>query len=46
MKFVQDNQARSTYGVIRGLHFQLDPTGTNQIDPCFKRRYTGCGSGC
>ena len=22
-KFVQDNQARSTYGVLRGLHYQL-----------------------
>jgi len=25
IRFVQDNQARSTYGVIRGLHYQLDP---------------------
>ena len=25
IKFVQDNQARSTYGVIRGLHYQLAP---------------------
>jgi dTDP-4-dehydrorhamnose 3,5-epimerase len=24
-RFVQDNQARSCYGVIRGLHYQLDP---------------------
>ncbi len=24
-KFVQDNQARSGYGVIRGLHYQLNP---------------------
>ncbi len=23
--FVQDNQARSTYGVLRGLHYQLPP---------------------
>lgn len=23
--FVQDNQSRSTYGVIRGLHYQLPP---------------------
>src|ERR1700744_1903383 len=23
--FVQDNQSFSTYGVIRGLHYQLDP---------------------
>lgn len=25
LKFVQDNQSRSTYGVIRGLHYQLHP---------------------
>jgi len=24
-KFIQDNQSRSVYGVIRGLHFQKDP---------------------
>lgn len=23
--WVQDNQSRSTYGVVRGLHFQLEP---------------------
>jgi dTDP-4-dehydrorhamnose 3,5-epimerase len=23
--FVQDNHSRSTYGVIRGMHFQVDP---------------------
>jgi dTDP-4-dehydrorhamnose 3,5-epimerase len=25
IKFVQDNQARSVYGVVRGLHFQHEP---------------------
>jgi dTDP-4-dehydrorhamnose 3,5-epimerase len=25
IKFVQDNQAQSSYGVIRGLHYQLAP---------------------
>jgi dTDP-4-dehydrorhamnose 3,5-epimerase len=25
IQFVQDNQAKSSYGVIRGLHYQLDP---------------------
>jgi dTDP-4-dehydrorhamnose 3,5-epimerase len=25
IKFVQDNQAKSSYGVIRGLHFQQNP---------------------
>jgi len=24
-EFIQDNQSRSTYGVIRGLHFQKEP---------------------
>jgi dTDP-4-dehydrorhamnose 3,5-epimerase len=24
-KFVQDNQSRSSYGVIRGLHYQMEP---------------------
>lgn len=24
-RFIQDNQVRSVYGVIRGLHYQLDP---------------------
>ncbi|MBX2841052.1 MAG: dTDP-4-dehydrorhamnose 3,5-epimerase [Flammeovirgaceae bacterium] len=25
INFVQDNQSQSSYGVIRGLHYQLDP---------------------
>ncbi len=25
IQFVQDNQAKSSYGVLRGLHYQLDP---------------------
>ncbi len=25
IRFVQDNQAKSNFGVIRGLHYQLDP---------------------
>jgi dTDP-4-dehydrorhamnose 3,5-epimerase len=25
IKFIQDNQAQSCYGVIRGLHYQLNP---------------------
>jgi dTDP-4-dehydrorhamnose 3,5-epimerase len=31
MKFVQDNQARSAYGVIRGLHFQLPPYAQTKL---------------
>jgi dTDP-4-dehydrorhamnose 3,5-epimerase len=29
--FVQDNQARSSYGVIRGLHYQLDPYAQTKL---------------
>lgn len=31
IKFVQDNQARSAYGVIRGLHFQLAPYAQTKL---------------
>lgn len=31
IKFVQDNQAWSTYGVIRGLHFQLSPNAQTKL---------------
>ncbi|MGG9970266.1 dTDP-4-dehydrorhamnose 3,5-epimerase [Ferruginibacter sp. SUN002] len=31
IKFVQDNQARSTYGVIRGLHYQLNPYAQTKL---------------
>ena len=31
MQFVQDNQAKSTYGVIRGLHYQLAPFGQTKF---------------
>ena len=30
-EFVQDNQSRSTYGVIRGLHFQKDPFAQTKL---------------
>lgn len=29
--FVQDNQARSTYGVLRGLHYQLEPHAQTKL---------------
>jgi len=29
--YVQDNQSRSTYGIIRGLHFQKDPKAQSKI---------------
>ena len=31
MNFIQDNQARSTYGVIRGLHYQLAPNAQTKF---------------
>jgi dTDP-4-dehydrorhamnose 3,5-epimerase len=30
-KFVQDNQSRSSYGVIRGLHYQLNPYAQTKL---------------
>ncbi len=30
-KFIQDNQSRSTYGVIRGLHYQLEPFAQTKL---------------
>lgn len=29
--FVQDNEARSTYGVLRGLHYQVEPKGMTKL---------------
>lgn len=29
--FLQDNQSRSSYGVIRGLHYQLNPYGQAKL---------------
>lgn len=31
IKFVQDNQAKSGYGVIRGLHYQLNPYAQTKL---------------
>jgi dTDP-4-dehydrorhamnose 3,5-epimerase len=31
IKFVQDNQAKSSYGVVRGLHFQLAPHAQTKL---------------
>jgi dTDP-4-dehydrorhamnose 3,5-epimerase len=31
IKFVQDNQSRSSYGVIRGLHYQLTPYAQTKL---------------
>ena len=29
--FIQDNQSKSSYGVIRGLHYQLDPHAQTKL---------------
>ncbi len=31
IKFVQDNQAKSSYGVLRGLHYQLNPFAQTKL---------------
>jgi dTDP-4-dehydrorhamnose 3,5-epimerase len=31
IRFVQDNQSYSTYGVIRGLHYQMDPHAQTKL---------------
>lgn len=31
IKFVQDNQARSSYGVVRGLHYQQNPHAQTKL---------------
>ncbi|HEU4471145.1 MAG TPA: dTDP-4-dehydrorhamnose 3,5-epimerase [Flavisolibacter sp.] len=31
MRFVQDNQSKSSYGVIRGLHYQLNPHAQTKL---------------
>jgi len=34
--FVQDNQSKSTYGVVRGLHFQKPPYAQSKLVRCVK----------
>ena len=36
--FVQENEARSTYGVVRGLHFQLPPHAQSKLVRVIKGR--------
>lgn len=31
VRFVQDNESKSTYGVIRGLHFQKPPFAQSKL---------------
>ena len=34
--FVQDNESKSTYGVMRGLHFQCPPFSQTKLVRCVK----------
>lgn len=36
VEFVQDNQSKSSYGVVRGLHFQLPPFTQSKLVRCIK----------
>jgi len=31
VKFVQDNESKSNYGVLRGLHYQVEPKGMSKL---------------
>lgn len=36
IRFVQDNESKSAYGVIRGLHFQREPYAQSKLVRCVK----------
>ncbi len=36
VEFVQDNQSKSSYGVVRGLHFQRPPFAQSKLVRCIK----------
>ena len=38
INFVQDNESRSHYGVVRGLHFQKPPYAQSKLVRCVKGR--------
>ena len=38
INFVQDNESMSTYGVMRGLHFQCPPYAQSKLVRCVKGR--------
>ena len=38
IKFVQDNESMSSYGVMRGLHFQTMPYSQSKLVRCVKGR--------
>ena len=38
VRFVQDNESRSTFGVLRGLHFQRMPHAQSKLVRCINGR--------
>ena len=36
VRFVQDNQSRSERGVVRGLHYQIDPSPQGKLVSCIR----------
>lgn len=38
IRFVQDNESKSSYGVMRGLHFQKPPHSQSKLVRCVKGR--------
>ena len=38
IRFVQDNESKSTYGVMRGLHFQRPPFTQSKLVRCVRGR--------
>lgn len=37
-RFVQDNHSRSSYGVVRGLHYQINPKAQGKLVRCLSGR--------
>lgn len=44
VNFVQDNESMSSYGVMRGLHFQRPPFTQSKLVPMCKGSSTRCRS--
>ena len=38
INFVQDNESKSVYGVMRGLHFQAPPVAQSKLVRCVRGR--------
>ena len=46
INFVQDNESMSSYGVMRGLHFQRPPFTQSKLVRCVKGPGTNTGVDC